>query len=148
MSLKTRLDADMKSALRAAEKLRLSVIRMALAAIQLQEIEKRAELDEAELNRVLEKMVKQRRDSVTQFRDGGRDDLADREQLEIEVLQAYLPEPLSDTELEQLIDEAIASTGATTLKDLGKVMGRIKAQAAGRADLGVVSATLKSLLAG
>ncbi|MDJ0904748.1 MAG: GatB/YqeY domain-containing protein [Woeseiaceae bacterium] len=146
MSLKARISDDMKSAMKAGDKDRLKVVRLILAAIKQVEVDKRVELDDAAVLGVLEKMVKQRRDSVEQFQKGGRDDLADIELAEIEVLEEYLPEQLGDAELDALIDEAISSTGAESIRDMGKVMGAIKSQAAGRADMGAVGAKVKAKL--
>ncbi len=136
----------MKQALRSGDKGRLSVVRMALAAIQQREVDERIELDDAALVSVIEKLVKQRQDSVEQYRAGGRDDLADKEQAEIEVLKTYLPEPLSEAELASLLEEAIEKTGADSMKDMGRVMGYIKARAAGRADMSVISARVRARL--
>jgi uncharacterized protein YqeY len=146
MSLKDQITADMKSAMKAGEKDRLKVVRLMLAAVKQIEIDKRIELDDAAVLSVLDKMVKQRRDSVEQFQNGGRDDLADIELAEIAVLDTYLPEQLSDTELHALIDEAISATGAESIRDMGKVMGQIKSKAAGRADMGTVGAKVKARL--
>ena len=147
MSLKNQVIEDMKSALKAGEKDRLKVVRLILAAIKQIEIDKRIELDDAAVLAVLDKMVKQRRDSVEQFENGNREDLAAIERAEIEVLDQYLPEQLSADELTALIDEAIAASGAESMRDMGKVMGKIKAKAAGRADMGAVSASVKERLA-
>jgi len=146
MPLKDQITADMKSAMKAGEKDRLKVVRLILAAIKQIEIDKRIELDDAAVLSVLDKMVKQRRDSVEQFQNGGRNDLADIELAEIAVLDTYLPEQLSDTELDALIDEAISATGAESIRDMGKVMGQIKSKAAGRADMGAVGAKVKARL--
>jgi len=146
MSLKNQITEDMKSAMKAGDKDRLKVVRLIMAAIKQVEVDSRSELDDAGVLGVLEKMVKQRRDSVEQFERGGRDDLATAERAEIEVLQAYLPEPLSAAELAALVDEIIAATGAESIRDMGKVMGQIKAKAAGRADMGAVSSTVKERL--
>jgi len=148
VSLKTRLQDDMKQALRSGDRARLSVIRMALAAIQQREVDERKELDDAELLGVVEKLVKQRQESVEQYRSGGRDDLADKEAAEIEVLKAYLPEPLSEAELSALLDEAMESTGASSMKDMGRVMGFVKSRAAGRVDMSVISARVKARFQG
>jgi uncharacterized protein YqeY len=148
MELKDRITADMKTAMRAGEKDRLGVIRMLLAAIKQREVDERKELTDADVLAVLEKMVKQRRESVAQYESGGRQDLADKETAEIAVLSTYLPEPLSDAEIEALIDAALAETGAESLRDMGKVMGLVKSRARGRADMGAVSARVKSKLAG
>jgi uncharacterized protein YqeY len=144
MSLKGQITEDMKSAMKAGEKDRLKVVRLILAAIKQVEVDKRIELDDAAVLSVLDKMVKQRRDSVEQFQKGNRNDLADIELAEIAVLEQYLPEQLSDAELDAMIDAAIASTGAESIRDMGKVMGQIKAQAAGAADMGAVGAKVKA----
>ncbi len=146
MSLKARLQSDMKTAMKAGDKDRLKVVRMILAAIKQVEVDQRTELDDAAINGVLTKMVKQRRDSVSQFTDGGRQDLADIEQAEIAVLEGYLPEPLSEDEIDALIDKAISDTGAAGMRDMGKVMGIVKAAAEGRADMGAISGRVKSRL--
>ena len=147
MSLKNQIREDMKSAMKAGDKDRLKVVRLIMAAIKQVEVDKRVELDDPGVLSVLEKMVKQRRDSVEQFETGKREDLAAIERAEIEVLQAYLPEQLSADEITALVDEIIAATGAESIRDMGKVMGQIKAKAAGRADMGTVSATVKERLA-
>lgn len=136
----------MKSAMRAGEKDRLTVIRMLKAAIQRREVDERIELDDTGVLKAVEKLVKQGQDSAEQFIKGGRQELADKELAEIEILKAYLPEPLSDTELNTLIDAAITSIGATSLRDMGKVMSTIREQAQGRADMGVVSGLVKARL--
>jgi uncharacterized protein YqeY len=146
MSLKNQITEDMKSAMKAGDKDRLKTVRLIMAAIKQVEVDQRVELDDAGVLSVLDKMVKQRRDSVTQFENGGRDDLAAIEKAEIEVLAEYLPEQLSAEELAALVDEVIAATGAEGMRDMGKVMGQIKAKAAGRADMGAVSATVKERL--
>ncbi len=146
MSLKARISDDMKSAMKAGDKDRLKVVRLILAAIKQVEVDKRIELDDAAVLGVLEKMVKQRRDSVEQFVKGSRQDLADIELAEIQVLEEYLPEQLSEAELDALVDEAISTTGAESIRDMGKVMGAIKSQAAGRADMGAVGAKVKAKL--
>jgi uncharacterized protein YqeY len=146
VTLKNQIKEDMKSAMKAGDKDRLKVVRLVMAAMKQVEVDTRTELDDAGVLTVLEKMVKQRRDSVEQFEKGGRDDLAAAERQEIEVLQDYLPEQLSADELEALVDEVIAATGAEGMRDMGKVMGQIKARAAGRADMGAVSATVKQRL--
>ncbi|MDJ0698600.1 MAG: GatB/YqeY domain-containing protein [Woeseiaceae bacterium] len=146
MSLKARLSDDMKSAMKAGEKDRLKVVRLAIAAVKQVEVDTRKELDDTAVLGVIEKMVKQRRDSIEQFEKGGRDDLAAIEGAEIAVLETYLPEQLSDEELGALIDEVIAATGAESIRDMGKVMGAIKAKAAGRADMGTVGARVKERL--
>ncbi len=148
MSLKNRLQEDMKTALKAGEKDRLGVVRMALSAVKQVEIDGGKPLDDKAVLATIQKMVKQRRDSLKQFRDAGRDDLADKEQAEIEVLTTYLPTQLSDSELDSLIDEVIASVGATSPADMGKVMGALKSKAAGQADMGAASARVKARLLG
>jgi len=146
MTLKSTIQDDMKSAMKAGDKDRLKVVRLILSEIKQVEVDKRIELDDAAVLAVLEKMVKQRRDSVSQFRGGGRDDLAAIEESEIEVIQTYLPEPLDPAELEKIIDQAIQDTGATSMRDMGKVMAAIKAKAQGRADIGAVSGIVKARL--
>jgi uncharacterized protein YqeY len=146
MSLKRRITDDMKTAMKAGDKERLKVVRQMLAAIKQVEVDKRTELDDAAALAVLDKMVKQRRDSVEQFERGGRDDLARIELDEIAVIETYLPEPLGEAELEALIDDAIVATGAETMRDMGKVMAEIRSQAAGRADMGAVGARVKARL--
>ena len=146
MSLKNQVIEDMKSAMKAGDKDRLKVVRLILAAIKQVEIDQRIELDDAAVLAVLNKMVKQRRDSVEQFENGNREDLAAIERAEIVVLEDYLPEQLSADDLAALVDEVIAATGAESIRDMGKVMGQIKAKAAGRADMGAVSAMVKERL--
>ncbi|NGP52725.1 GatB/YqeY domain-containing protein [Thioalkalivibrio sp. XN8] len=146
MSVKTQLRDDMKQAMRSGDKARLGVVRMALAAIQQREVDERVELDDAGVLGVLEKMIKQRRESVEQYAAGGRQDLADKESFEIEVLSAYLPEPLGAAELAALVDAVIAETGAASMKDMGKVMAELRHRAQGRADMAALSAQVKSRL--
>lgn len=146
MSLKAQIQEDMKSAMRAGDKERLATVRLILAGIKQREIDERIELDDAQVFSVLDKMAKQRRESITQFQSGGRADLVAKETAELQIVTAYLPAPLSDAEIDALIAAAIGATGATTLKDMGKVMGTVKAQAAGRADMGVVGARIKAKL--
>ena len=148
MTLKERITEDMKAAMRASEKERLLTIRMVQAAIKQREVDERVVLDDAQVIAVLEKMVKQRRESIAAFEQGGRADLAEKEKSEIALLQVYLPTQLSASEVDALIKEAIATTGATSMKDMGKVMGAVKAKAAGRADMGAVSASIKAALSG
>ena len=145
-TLKERITEDMKAAMRASEKERLGTIRMLQAAIKQREVDERITLDDTQVLGVIEKMIKQRKESIVQFEQGHRADLAAKEQAEIELLQAYLPAQLSDAEVDALIKAAIASTGAASIKDMGKVMGVVKAQAAGRADMGAVSARIKAAL--
>jgi len=146
MSLKDQITEDMKSAMKAGDKDRLKVVRLIRAAIKQIEVDQRIELDDAAVLTVLDKMVKQRRDSVEQFQKGNRNDLADIELAEIVVLEDYLPEQLSDEELDAMINEAISATGAENIRDMGRVMGQIKAKAAGRADMGAVGAKVKARL--
>ena len=148
MTLKERITEDMKAAMRASEKERLSTIRMVQAAIKQREVDERIVLDDAQVIAVLEKMVKQRRESIVAFEQGGRADLADKEKAEIALLQVYLPAQLSEAEVDALIKESITATGASSMKDMGKVMAAVKAKAAGQADMGAVSARIKAALNG
>lgn len=147
MSLKERITEDMKTAMRAGEKERLGTVRMILAGIKQREVDERISLDDTQVLAVLDKMVKQRKEAITQFASGGRADLVAKEQAEIALLQKYLPAQLSSAEIDALISKAIASTGASSLKDMGKVMGALKGELAGRADMGAVSALIKQKLA-
>ena len=146
MSLKERITQDMKDAMRSGAKERLAVIRMLQAAIKQREVDERISLDDTQVLAVVEKMVKQRKEAISQFEAGGRADLAEKEGSEITLLQGYLPEQLSSADLEALITAAIAETGAASVKDMGKVMGLVKTRAAGRADMGAVSALIKAKL--
>ncbi len=146
MSLKETLNADIKTAMRAGEKDRLLILRMVSAAIKQREIDERKDLGEDEVLAVIEKMVKQRRESEKLFREGDRNDLADKEAAEIVLISHYLPEPLSQAELEALVDASIAETGASSVKDMGRVMGKIKGAAQGRADMSQVGALVKARL--
>lgn len=146
MSIKDQLKEDMKAAMKAGEKSKLAVIRLVGAAIKQIEVDERKELNDAETLAVIDKMVKQRRESIKQFREGGREDLAVLEEAEIEVLQNWLPEPLSEQEIADLITAAIQQTGAEGMKDMGKVMGVLKPQLQGRADIGRVSGKIKAQL--
>ena len=146
MTLKERITEDMKSAMRAGEKDRLAVVRLILAGIKQREVDERITLDDTQVLAVLEKMAKQRKESITQFESGGRADLVAKESAELTLIQSYLPAQLSDAELDALIAEAMAATGATTIKDMGKVMGIVKGKAAGRADMGAVGARIKQKL--
>ena len=146
MSLKTRIQEDMKAAMRGGDKARLAAIRLIMAAIKQREVDERIELDDTQVTAVLDKMVKQRRESIEQYEKAGRTDLVDKEKAELEVIQTYLPEPLSEDEINALIDEAIAETGASSIKDMGKVMGLLKPKLAGRADMGKVSGQVKARL--
>jgi uncharacterized protein len=145
-TLKDRITEDMKTAMRAGEKERLGTIRMLQAGIKQREVDERITLDDAQVLAVIEKMIKQRKESIAQFEQGGRADLAAKERAEIDLLQAYLPAQLSEAEVDALIKEAIASTGAASIKDMGKVMGVVKSKAAGRADMGAISARIKAAL--
>ena len=146
MSLLVTLKDAQKDAMRAKDKMRLGAVRSVLAAIKQREIDERITLDEAAIISVIVKLVKQRRDSYTQYKDAGRDDLADVEAAEIAVLEEFLPKPLNEDEINQLIDNAIADTGAQGMQDMGKVMGVIKSQAEGRADMGKLSGLIKQRL--
>jgi uncharacterized protein YqeY len=146
MTLKERITEDMKTAMRAGEKERLGTIRLVLAAIKQREVDERITLDDTQVLVALEKMIKQRKESITQFESGGRADLVAKEKAELAVLQAYLPEQMSDAEIDALIAEAVAASGATSIKDMGKVMGLVKAKAQGKADMGAVSARIKQKL--
>ncbi|NOR51212.1 MAG: GatB/YqeY domain-containing protein [Gammaproteobacteria bacterium] len=145
-SLKQRIQADMKSAMKNKEKKLLLMIRNILAAIKQIEVDERIELDETRTLAVIDKMVKQRRESIKQFSEAGRDELVAVEQAEIEILQGYLPEALSEDEIKQIIKDAIAESGATSMKEMGKVMGIVKPKVQGRADMGSISTVIKGLL--
>ena len=147
-TLGTRINDDVKAAMKARDKERLAVLRLITAAIKQIEVDQRTTLDDDGIIGVLEKMVKQRKDSIEQFRKAGREELAAQESAEIEIIQQYLPEPLSDSEIDALISEAISATGAAGMKDMGKVMGMLKPKLAGRADMGKVSQIIKSRLGG
>ncbi len=147
MTLKTRLTDDMKAAMKAKDARRLGAVRLALAAIKQREVDERKDLADADVLAVLDKMIKQRRDSIRQYLAGNRQDLADQEQFEIDVLAAYLPQQATEAEIDAVIAEAIAATGAKGPADMGKVMGPVKAKLAGRADIGQVSARVKARLA-
>jgi uncharacterized protein YqeY len=148
MSLKERITDDMKAAMRSGDKERLGVIRMITSAIKQREVDERITLDDAQVMSVLEKMIKQRKESVAQFQAGNRQDLADKEAAEITLLQSYLPAQLSDAELDALIGEAVAASGAASIKDMGKVMAIIKTKAQGRADMAAVGTKIKARLSG
>ena len=147
MSLKEQILSDMKTCMREKDSGRLESIRMLRAAIQRQEVDTRTELNEEQVLAVVQKMIKQSQDAVKQFNEGDRADLAEKEQILIDHLQVYMPEQMDEAELDALIKEAIASTGAETMRDMGKVMGIVKSKAAGRADMGAVSGKIKALLA-
>jgi len=147
-SLKKRIEGDMKAALRAGDKRRLGTIRLILAAIKQREVDERIVLDDAQVLAVLDKMAKQRRESVAQYQAAGRQDLMEQELFELEVIQGYMPAPLSEAELDALISAAVTETGASSIKDMGKVMGVLKPRVQGRADMGAVSARIKAILSG
>ena len=148
MALKERIQEDMKSAMRSGEKERLATIRLILSAIKQREVDERIVLDDSQVLSAIEKMVKQRKESIAQFEAGGRADLVAKEAAEMAQLQVYLPEPLSAADLAALIDAAVASTGATSIKDMGKVMAEVKTAAAGRADMAAVGALIKARFSG
>lgn len=147
-SLTQRITEDIRTAMRAKDKARLGVLRLISAAIKQREVDERITLDEAQVIAVLDKMAKQRRESLDQYRSAGREDLAQQEEFELNVLRDYLPQPLSESELEQLIDSAVQSTGAASIKDMGQVMGVLRPQVQGRADMSAVSARIKARLNG
>jgi uncharacterized protein YqeY len=148
VSLKEQLQQDMKQAMRGGDKRRLGAIRLVLAAIKQREVDERIELDDAAVTAVLDKMAKQRRESIAQYSKAGRDDLVEQENFELELLKTYLPEQLSEAEIDAMIDATIQSTGAASVKDMGKVMGQLKPKLQGRADMGAVSARIKTRLSG
>jgi len=147
MSLKARINDDMKAAMRARESERLGTIRLLLAAIKQREVDDRIELDDAAVTAVIDKMIKQRKDSISQFEQAGRDDLVAKEKAELEVLVAYMPAQLSSAEVAAEVEKAVAEAGATGPQDMGKVMGLVKARLAGRADMTAVSGLVKAALA-
>ncbi len=146
MTLKVKLQQDMKDAMRGGDKRRLGVIRLILAAIKQREVDERIELDDAQVVSVLDKMAKQRRDSLSQYEKAGRDDLVDQEKFELDLLKTYLPEQLGDAEIDALIEDAIQATDASSMKDMGKIMGQLKPKLQGRADMGAVSGRIKARL--
>ena len=146
MTLKTQIQDDVKDAMRARDKERIAALRLLSAAIKQIEVDTREDLDDAGVLAVLDKMAKQRRESLEQFESAGREDLANRERFELEVIANYLPEPLSDAEIVALVDEAIASTGAAGMQDMGKVMGQLKPQVQGRADMKALSGLVRERL--
>jgi uncharacterized protein YqeY len=146
MSLKERIQQDMKDSMRAGNKSRLGVIRLILAAIKQREVDERIELDDAQVTTVLDKMAKQRRESINQFEKAARKDLVDQEAAELQIIQEFLPEQLGETEINALIEAAMEQTGASSIKDMGKVMGQLKPQLQGRADMSAVSALIKARL--
>jgi uncharacterized protein YqeY len=148
MTLKERITEDMKTAMRAKESARLSAIRLLLAAMKQKEVDERVTLSDADVLGIIEKMIKQRRESIVQYEKGGRNDLADAEKFELGILSAYLPAQLSDAEVEAAVVAAIAESGAAGIKDMGKVMALLKPRLAGRADMGRLSAQVRSRLGG
>ncbi len=148
MTLRAQVGDDMKAAMRAKDSARLNAIRLLLAAMKQREVDERIELSDGQVIEVIEKMLKQRRDSISQYEAANRQDLADAEKFEVGVLQTYLPQPLSDDEVAALLDAAIAETGAEGVKDMGKVMALVKPQIIGRADVGKVSGLIKARLGG
>ena len=146
MSLKAKIQDDVKAAMRSKDKDRLATLRLITAAIKQKEVDERIELDDAAVLAVLEKMLKQRKDSIEQFGKAGRDDLIAKEQAEVAVIQDYMPEQMSEAEIATIVDAAVASTGAESMKDMGKVMGQVKPQVAGKADMGLVSKLVKAKL--
>jgi uncharacterized protein len=148
MSLKDRIQDDLKQAMRAKNQARVDTLRLLTAAVKQREVDERVALDDTQVLAVIDKLIKQSRESIDQYQKGGRADLADREQADIAVWQTFLPQPLTPAEVEQLVGEAIAATGASSIKDMGKVMGLLKPKLQGRADIGQVSAQIKSRLGG
>ena len=148
MSLKDRITEDMKNAMRAKDSERLGTIRMITAAIKQREVDERITLDDTQVLSVVEKMIKMRKESIAQFQSGNREDLAAKEQKEIDLLQVYMPEALSDAEVDALIAQAIAESGATSIKEMGKAMALLKQKAQGRTDMASASAKLKAKLGG
>ncbi|MGD8742584.1 MAG: GatB/YqeY domain-containing protein [Granulosicoccaceae bacterium] len=147
-TLKDQLGEAMKAAMRAKDKNRLGVIRLIQAAIKQKEVDERIELDDTAVLAVLDKMLKQRRDSIKQYTDAGRTDLADQEEFEVGIIQEYMPAQLTDDEINAIIDAAIAETGASSMKEMGQVMGKVRPQVQGRADMGAVSGLIKARLGG
>jgi uncharacterized protein YqeY len=145
--LKQQITEDMKTAMKCGDKDRLGVIRLILSGIKQREVDERIELDDTQVLAVIEKMIKQRRDSIAQFRAAAREDLATKEEYEVGVIQGYMPAQLGDAEIEAIIAKAIADSGATTAKDMGKVIGLVRPQVAGRADMGKISEIVKAKLA-
>ena len=145
-ALKTRINDEMKEAMRAKEKDRLGVIRLILAAIKQREVDERIELDDTQVLAVLDKMLKQRRDSIEQYSSAGREELADKERFEVTIIQSYMPAALSDDELDTMIKDIVAAIGASTMQDMGKVMAELKPKVQGRADMGKVSQKVKAAI--
>mgnify|MGYP000753280650 CR=1 FL=1 len=147
-ALKAQIIDDMKATMKAGDKSRLAVIRLIQAALKQKEVDERITLSDADVIAVLDKMGKQRRESIEQYKSAGRDDLAEQESYELEIIQSYLPAPLSEAEIDSLIDEAIAATGASSIREMGAVMGNLRPQLQGRADMTQVSARIKAALGG
>jgi uncharacterized protein YqeY len=145
-ALKTQIQDAMKTAMKGGDKPRLAVIRLMLAALKQVEVDERIELDDTRVIAILDKMVKQRRESIAQFGPAGRADLVEKEQAEIDIISDYLPQALSEAEIEAIINQAISETGATSMKEMGQVMGLVRPQLVGRADMGSVSSKIKALL--
>ena len=145
-ALKTQIQDAMKAAMKAGEKDRLAVIRLIMSALKQVEVDERIELDDERIIVILDKMVKQRRESISQYESADRTDLAEKEKYEIDIIQAYLPQALTDDEIEVIINDAIEQTGAASIKEMGKVMGVVKPKIVGRADMGEVSGKIKALL--
>ncbi|MGD8641340.1 MAG: GatB/YqeY domain-containing protein [Gammaproteobacteria bacterium] len=146
--LKIRIADDMKAAMRAREKERLATIRLIMAALKQREVDERIELDDTQVLAVLDKMLKQRRDSIEQYVNAGREELADKERFEVDIIQQYMPAALDEAELDAIIKEAIAATGASSMKDMGQVMAQVKPRVQGRADMGQVSQKVKAAMSG
>lgn len=145
-ALKQQIMADMKAAMKGGDKPRLAVIRLIQAAMKQREVDERIELDDTQVMAILDKMLKQRRDSIEQYEKAGRDDLVQQEQFEVDIIKSYLPEPLSDAELAQMVESAIAESGAESIRDMGKIMGILKPKLQGRADMGQISGLVKQKL--
>lgn len=148
MSLKSRINDDVKAAMRSGDARRRDALRLLLAALKQREVDERKELADTDVVTIIDKLIKQRRESIVQFEKGGRQDLARNEQFEIEVFQAYMPQAMTDAEIEAAVAEALAATGAKAPSDMGRVMGALKGKLAGRADMSKVSALVKAKLAG
>src|SRR6185312_6138676 len=148
MTLKEQITNDMKESMKSGQKDRLAVIRLILAALKQKEVDERIVLDDAQVLAILEKMLKQRRESIAQFTQGNRKDLAEKEEAEVKIIQAYRPAPLADTELDEMVATGVAESGAGSVKDMGKVMGILKPKVAGKADMSAVSAKIKAKLGG
>lgn len=147
-ALADRIKDDMKTAMKSGDKARLATIRLILAAFKQVEVDERIELDDARVLQILDKMLKQRRESIRQYGDAGRNDLVANEEAEVVIIQEYMPEALSEAEIDAMVNKAVAESGAESIKDMGKVMGMLKADMQGRADMSVVSAKIKAALSG